>query len=146
MVKDCGADCAKFQKSELDHKFNKAALVRPYHSKHSWGETYGDHKRHLEFSHEQFHELKKFAEEEVGICFTASAMDLKAIDFLLDDLRVRTIYNKMKGRKPKFGERFSNLILLRFICTIIFQFVIKMISGDNDVSRLKIKFETIESD
>jgi len=88
MAKDCGVDCVKFQKSELDHKFNKEALRRPYTSKHSWGETYGDHKRFLEFSHDEFRELKRFSEEEVKICFTASAMDLKAIDFLLDDLQV----------------------------------------------------------
>ena len=71
---DCGADCAKFQKSELEHKFNKLALERPYNSKQSWGKTYGDHKRHLEFSHEQYRELQKYA-EEVGIFFTASGMD-----------------------------------------------------------------------
>lgn len=71
---DCGADCAKFQKSELEYKFNKRALERPYTSKHSWGKTYGEHKRHLEFSHEQYRELQKYA-EEVGIFFTASGMD-----------------------------------------------------------------------
>lgn len=71
---DCGADCAKFQKSELEFKFNKKALARPYTSKHSWGETYGVHKRHLEFSHDQYRELQKYA-EEVGIYFTASGMD-----------------------------------------------------------------------
>ncbi|XP_068448509.1 sialic acid synthase-like [Clinocottus analis] len=81
MSKDCGADCAKFQKSELEHKFNKKALERPYTSTHSWGKTYGEHKRHLEFSHEQYRELKKYA-EQVGICFTASGMDEMAVEFL----------------------------------------------------------------
>ncbi|CAL8329067.1 unnamed protein product [Merluccius merluccius] len=81
MAKDCGADCAKFQKSELEHKFNKLALERPYNSKHSWGKTYGDHKRHLEFSHEQYRELQRYA-EEVGIFFTASGMDEMAVEFL----------------------------------------------------------------
>lgn len=71
---DCGADCAKFQKSELEYKFNKKALERPYTSKHSWGKTYGEHKRHLEFSHDQYRDLQKYA-EEVGIFFTASGMD-----------------------------------------------------------------------
>uniref|UniRef100_A0A8D1UR79 N-acetylneuraminate-9-phosphate synthase n=1 Tax=Sus scrofa TaxID=9823 RepID=A0A8D1UR79_PIG len=74
MAKECGADCAKFQKSELEYKFNRKALERPYTSKHSWGKTYGEHKRHLEFSHAQYRELQKFA-EEVGIFFTASGMD-----------------------------------------------------------------------
>ncbi|KAM9792677.1 N-acetylneuraminic acid synthase a [Neosynchiropus ocellatus] len=81
MAKDCGADCAKFQKSELDWKFNRKALARPYHSKHSWGATYGEHKRHLEFNHEQYRELQKYA-EEVGIFFTASGMDEMAVEFL----------------------------------------------------------------
>ncbi|XP_026158120.1 sialic acid synthase-like [Mastacembelus armatus] len=81
MAKDCGADCAKFQKSELEYKFNKRALERPYTSKHSWGKTYGEHKRHLEFSHEQYRELQKYA-EKVGIIFTASGMDEMAVEFL----------------------------------------------------------------
>lgn len=81
MAKDCGADCAKFQKSELEYKFNKKALGRSYTSKHSWGKTYGEHKRHLEFSHEQYKELQKYA-EEVGIFFTASGMDEMAVEFL----------------------------------------------------------------
>uniref|UniRef100_A0AAQ4R5R9 N-acetylneuraminate-9-phosphate synthase n=2 Tax=Gasterosteus aculeatus aculeatus TaxID=481459 RepID=A0AAQ4R5R9_GASAC len=81
MAKDCGSDCAKFQKSELDHKFNKKALERPYNSVHSWGKTYGDHKRHLEFSHEQYKELQKYA-DEVDIFFTASGMDEMAVEFL----------------------------------------------------------------
>lgn len=81
MAKECGADCAKFQKSELEHKFNKAALQKPYTSQHSWGATYGEHKRFLEFSHQQYRELAKFA-EEVGIFFTASGMDEMAVEFL----------------------------------------------------------------
>ncbi|XP_061843838.2 N-acetylneuraminate-9-phosphate synthase-like [Nerophis lumbriciformis] len=86
MAKDCGADCAKFQKSELQYKFNKRALERPYTSIHSWGATYGEHKRHLEFSHEQFRELQKYA-KEVGIVFTASGQDEMTVEFL-DELNV----------------------------------------------------------
>lgn len=81
MAKDSGADCAKFQKSALEYKFNKKALERPYNSPHSWGKTYGDHKRHLEFSHDQFRELQKYA-KEIGIYFTASGMDEMAVEFL----------------------------------------------------------------
>ncbi|XP_060769075.1 sialic acid synthase-like [Neoarius graeffei] len=81
MAKSCGADCVKFQKTELEHRFTKRALARPYTSQHSWGSTYGDHKRHLEFSHEQYRELQRFA-QEVGIFFTASGMDEMAVEFL----------------------------------------------------------------
>ncbi|XP_028661626.1 sialic acid synthase-like [Erpetoichthys calabaricus] len=81
MAKECGADCAKLQKSELECRFNMQALERPYNSEHSWGATYGDHKRHLEFSHEQYRELQKYA-QEIGIFFTASGMDEMAVEFL----------------------------------------------------------------
>uniref|UniRef100_U3EQT0 N-acetylneuraminate-9-phosphate synthase n=1 Tax=Micrurus fulvius TaxID=8637 RepID=U3EQT0_MICFL len=81
VAKECGADCAKLQKSELEHKFNRRALERPYTSKHSWGRTYGEHKRHLEFSHDQYRELQRYA-KEIGIFFTASGMDEMAVEFL----------------------------------------------------------------
>uniref|UniRef100_A0A8C5MSN0 N-acetylneuraminate-9-phosphate synthase n=1 Tax=Leptobrachium leishanense TaxID=445787 RepID=A0A8C5MSN0_9ANUR len=80
-LKDCGADCAKFQKSVLECKFNKKALERPYNSPHAWGKTYGDHKRHLEFNHDQYKELQKYA-EEIGIYFTASGMDELGVPFI----------------------------------------------------------------
>lgn len=69
-----GVDCVKFQKSNLAAKFTTAALNRPYDSENSFGATYGDHKRHLEFSIPQFQELKRYA-EELGVIFSASAMD-----------------------------------------------------------------------
>ena len=81
MVKDCGADVAKFQKTTIEAKFNKKALDRPYTTKNSWGKTYGEHKRYLEFSDEEFIELKNYA-EEIGIIFAASGMDIPAFDFL----------------------------------------------------------------
>ncbi|XP_051740246.1 sialic acid synthase-like isoform X2 [Ctenopharyngodon idella] len=81
MAKDCGADCAKFQKSEIEHRFTKQALERAYTSPHAWGPTYGAHKHHLEFSHQQYRELQQYA-NEVGIFFTASGMDEMAVEFL----------------------------------------------------------------
>ncbi|MPC08013.1 Sialic acid synthase [Portunus trituberculatus] len=61
--------------SSLSHKFNREALSRPYDSEHSWGETYGDHKKHLEFSVAQFQELQEYA-NEIDMPLTASAMDI----------------------------------------------------------------------
>ncbi|RXN11558.1 sialic acid synthase [Labeo rohita] len=81
MAKDCGADCAKFQKSEIEHRFTKQALERPYTSPHAWGPTYGAHKHHLEFSHQHYKELQQFA-NDIGIFFTASGMDEMAVEFL----------------------------------------------------------------
>lgn len=64
----------KFQKSHLASKFTAAALARPYNGPNSWGQTYGQHKTHLEFTIEQYVQLKAYA-DEVGILFSASAMD-----------------------------------------------------------------------
>lgn len=51
-------------------------------SQNSFGSTYGEHKQFLEFTEDQFKELQKFA-EETGIHFSASAMDLKSLEFLV---------------------------------------------------------------
>lgn len=69
-----GVDCVKFQKSCLNEKFTVKALARPYESSNSFGRTYGEHKKNLEFSVEQFKELKDYA-ESCGLVFSASAMD-----------------------------------------------------------------------
>lgn len=70
-----GVDCVKFQKSRLEAKFTRSALDRPYDSPNSFGSTYGEHKRFLEFTIEQFKELKDYA-ESCGLVFSASAMDI----------------------------------------------------------------------
>ncbi|XP_035904320.1 sialic acid synthase [Anopheles stephensi] len=73
-AKECGADCVKFQRSNLTEKFTAPALARPYTGPNSWGSTYGEHKEWLEFSIDQYRELQAFANEN-DIVFTASAMD-----------------------------------------------------------------------
>lgn len=79
-LQECGADCVKFQKSCLPSKFNRKALRRPYPGPHSWGDTYGAHKKYLEFTSDQFKQLQEYAEQEVGIMFSASAMDEVSVD------------------------------------------------------------------
>lgn len=67
-------DAVKFQKSCLEEKFTQAALDRSYDSVNSFGITYGDHKRHLEFTTDQLNELKEHA-DELSIAFGVSPMD-----------------------------------------------------------------------
>ena len=81
-AKESGADCVKFQKSNLTEKFTRGALNRPYLSSNSFGSTYGEHKAYLEFSNEEFATLKDFCQNEVKIAMTASAMDDLSVDFL----------------------------------------------------------------
>lgn len=81
LIQECGADCVKFQKTYLKAKFNRRALDRSYTNSNSWGKTYGEHKAYLEFSKEQFLELQRYS-KELGILFTASAMDSESLTFL----------------------------------------------------------------
>lgn len=55
-------------------KFSRNYLDRPYKSEHSFGETYGEHKEHLEFSIDQMIQLKSYA-DELNISFGISPMD-----------------------------------------------------------------------
>ena len=71
----------------MDDKFTQTALDRPYNSIHSFGDSYGDHKRFLEFSEEEYKILTAFA-KEVKIPLTASAMDPVSFDVLVDVLDV----------------------------------------------------------
>lgn len=100
-AKVSGADCVKFQKTNLCEKFNKNVLKKQYKTQHSWGETYGEHKEHLEFSEGNFRELQRYA-RSVGIIFSASAMDLISFDMLVN----------MKLPFIKIGSGDSNNLLL----------------------------------
>ena len=82
-AKDSGADCVKFQKSNLTEKFTRSALDKPYMSSNSFGPTYGEHKAFLEFSPDEYQTLKEFCQNEVMIAMTASAMDMTSVDFLV---------------------------------------------------------------
>jgi len=76
-----GAQCVKFQKRDVDSLFTVAARNRPYTSGNAFAPTYGEHKKFLEFTEEQFVELKQFA-DHTGILFTASPWDVKSADLL----------------------------------------------------------------
>lgn len=82
LLQECGADCAKFQKTCIQEKFTKKTLERSYDHSNSWGKTYGQHKNYLEFSEDEFVELQAYA-KKIGILFTASAMDLISLEFLV---------------------------------------------------------------
>ncbi|XP_063695515.1 sialic acid synthase [Culicoides brevitarsis] len=73
-AKESGADCVKFQKSNLEAKFTQKALRQPYESANSFGKTYGEHKKYLEFTLDEYKELISCAKEN-EILFSASAMD-----------------------------------------------------------------------
>ncbi|XP_049875158.1 sialic acid synthase-like [Pectinophora gossypiella] len=132
-AKEAGANCVKFQKTCLEEKFTKKYLERPYDNRNSWGKTYGDHKRHLEFSHSQYKELFKYA-QEVGILFTASAMDIVSFDFLVN-LQVPFI---------KIGSGDSNnTLLLKHAASKKLPLIIS--TGMVDKRAVKLIYDTISA-
>uniref|UniRef100_A0A182PTB3 AFP-like domain-containing protein n=1 Tax=Anopheles epiroticus TaxID=199890 RepID=A0A182PTB3_9DIPT len=107
-AKECGADCVKFQRSNLKEKFTVSALARPYTGPNSWGGTYGEHKAWLEFTIDQYRDLQHFAKES-DIVFSASAMDSASFRELEEQLHLPFI-------KIGSGDA-DNVPLLRYAAT-----------------------------
>ena len=80
-AKASGADCVKFQKRTISRILTQEGLEKPYVNHNSFGPTYGEHKKALELSCEDFRQLKAYADEE-QIDFTASGWDEESVDFL----------------------------------------------------------------
>jgi len=78
---EAGADAVKFQKRDIEATYTKKMLNTPYNSKNAFGRTYGVHRDYLEFSMDQYRELKKYA-EEYGLDFIVTPWDEPSVDFL----------------------------------------------------------------
>ena len=85
-AKDCGADCVKFQKRSINRILTQEGLEMPYVNNNSFGKTYGEHKRALELSDQDYLTLLNFSNKH-KIDFSASGWDEESIDFL-DNLGV----------------------------------------------------------
>lgn len=80
-AKESGADCVKFQKRTISRILTKAGLDMIYENPNSFGKTYGEHKKVLELSDEDYYQLKKYS-EKLDLVFCASGWDEESIDFL----------------------------------------------------------------
>ena len=78
---ECGANAVKFQKRSLTKILTAEGLSKPYNNLNSFGETYGDHKKALELSKEEYYVLYSYA-NHLNIEFFASGWDEDSIDFL----------------------------------------------------------------
>jgi 3-deoxy-D-glycero-D-galacto-nononate 9-phosphate synthase len=61
-------DAVKLTKRDMDYELSASQMAQPYTSKHSFGNTYGEHRRKLELSDEQHFELYKYA-KSLGLDF-----------------------------------------------------------------------------
>ena len=80
-------DAVKMQKRTIDEMYTKDALDVPYNKSYSFGRTYGEHKRALEFTDDQYIELQKYTLSK-GIEFLVSGFDSTGFDFIEKQLSV----------------------------------------------------------
>ncbi len=82
-----GADAIKFQKRTIDDMYTKEFLNREYLKDYSFGKTYGEHKKFLELSDEQFFELQAMA-KSFNIDFLVSGFEFASFEFIEKQLHV----------------------------------------------------------
>lgn len=76
VAKECGADYIKWQKRNPEESVKKEILNNPHPCpENSYGKTYLEHRKNLEFDHKQHYHLKKHA-ERIGIGYSTSVWDL----------------------------------------------------------------------
>lgn len=63
-IKVRGMDAVKLTKRDLDHELSASSAQALYNSPHSFGRTYGEHRKALELSDEQHHEIFRYAKSQ----------------------------------------------------------------------------------
>jgi len=80
-AKEAGVNAVKLQKRHNRHLYTAYMYNQPYDYEHSFGKTYGQHREALEFTKNEYIQLKKYA-KELGLALFATAFDFASIDFL----------------------------------------------------------------
>ncbi len=79
LAKESGADYVKLQKRDVDTFYDAATLAKPYRS--PFGKTYGDYRRALELSCEDFEVVDEYC-KKIGIAWFASVLDESSYEFI----------------------------------------------------------------
>ena len=80
-AKEIGVDAVKFQIKNIELAFKKELLDQPYAGINSFGNTYREHKKTLEFSEDEIKQIYEFARKMDIICFS-TPFDVISIDLL----------------------------------------------------------------
>lgn len=78
---ECGAHLVKLQKRNIDTFWSKDVLEMPYINPNSYGKTYREHKKALEFGKKQWEILVRYAKKN-KITLFSTAFDEESVDFL----------------------------------------------------------------
>ena len=82
-AKNAGCNSVKLQKRHNDTLYTKTFAHKPYNSFHSYGNTYLEHRKALEFSIYQYADLQAYC-KGIGITFFATAFDIHSARELRD--------------------------------------------------------------
>jgi len=78
-----GVSAIKTAKRDIDICLSEELKRTLYDNPHSFGRTYYEHRKALEFSHNEFIELKEYS-EKAGFDFISSFTDLPSLNFLIE--------------------------------------------------------------
>jgi len=120
-----GVRAIKTAKRDIDTCLTEEQKNMIYDNEHSFGRTYYEHRKALELSLEQFHELKNYVENK-GFDFISSFTDIQSFQFL----------NAIKIKKLKVAsQRITDTILLEKVAHY-FAGEIFMSSGMSDLKHV----------
>jgi len=82
-LKQTNISAIKLVKRDIDICLSEEQKNMPYINPNSFGDTYYEHRKALEFSKDDFITLKKYI-EDTGLDFISSFTDVNSLDFLVD--------------------------------------------------------------
>jgi len=128
-----GASAVKFQKRDNETLFTPELYNQAYNSENSFGETYGSHRKALEFGINEYQTCMLEA-RALGITFFATAFDFKSADFL----------NKlgMPAFKIASGD-LQNSPLLKYVASLHKPMIIS--TGGSNFQMIQNAVETIRT-
>ena len=77
----CKANAVKFQKRDVDSEFTSEAYNKIYDNKNSFGYTYGQHRKFLEFDESQHREIFQYASSK-NITYFCTPCDLPSLEIM----------------------------------------------------------------
>jgi sialic acid synthase len=131
-AKDAGCNAVKLQKRNIDTLYTQEFLDRPYMGPQSFGDTYGEHRKALEFNLEQYKLIKNYCCTR-DIALAATAFDVPSVRFL-EELGIDWV-------KVASGD-LENLDLLRYISLMDVPIVMST-GGATGMTPIREAYETL---
>lgn len=126
-----GVDAVKLTKRDLDEEMTDEAANQPYDSPHSFGKTYGEHRRALELSFDEHKELELYARSK-GLGFVETLCSPGCLR-MLDTVQVDAV--KVASRD------ITNIPLLEALGELSHKVILS--SGMSDIDEIRRAVEIV---